>query len=210
MATKGVNRHFCSNLVAVQLLEHGDTIREVIGNLEEISTSGASVNVEQAVDTGLALRIICSGLYGTVEFLGQVVDSQHDAHTGYHLQIEFSPGSQWSPEVFRPKHMIRVSSLVPANSQQPSREASFCERGVCPQGVIARVLEPGIPLTHRIRTVAREVATLCGDLTPEEASVCFRTLFGACSECSLNDEFLKANNRKRSASQQPNQKSRRK
>lgn len=197
MAIEEENRYFCSNLVSLQLPASGGGWRDLIGNLEEISSSSACVNVEEPIVVGLSLCMVCSHLHGTCEFPGQVVDCQHDARTGYYVHIEFSPGSRWSPEVYSPKHLIRANTLVSPHSGEPSPEVHCCDRGVCPGEVISRLLEPEFPLRGRVHAVAREVAALCGELTESDAVACFGSLFGAGPECILLAEFQKAYTKER-------------
>lgn len=203
MATESVNRHFCSNLVSVQLPAPDGGNREVVGNLEEISTSEACLNVEEPILVGFPLRMVCSDSRGTCELLGTVVGCRHDARTGYYVDIEFSPDSRWSPEVFAPKHMIRASALLSARSEEASPETDCCERGICPKEVISRLLEPEFPLSGRVHAVAREVAALCGELTEGDAAACFSSLFGAGPECCLFAEFREAYTEERRSGPHP-------
>ncbi len=192
MAIEAENLHFCSHLVSVQLpaLEPGQ--REIVGNIEEIATTGACLNLEEPLSAGLPLRLLCSDRGRTIELPGKVVDCLHDPCTGYYVHVEFDPGTIWSPEVFTPKHLIRSSALHSDHSEESSRSASCCDRGVCPKEVLSRLLEPEFPLTDRVRVVAQEVASLCGEMTESEAAACFGSLFGAGRECSLYTRFLEA------------------
>jgi hypothetical protein len=192
MATTVESRYLCSNLVSVHLPVHSGGEREVVGNLEEIYPSGAYLNLEEPIDSGLPIRMVCSDLQATYEFKAVVAACHHDPATGYYIEVEFSPGFQWSPEVYMPKHVIRASSLLAGQSEDPALQHNCCDRGVCPKEVIARILQPESPLTGRVRAVAREVATLCGELTEDEAATCFGSLFGTGRECRLFAEFLEA------------------
>ena len=192
MATSAESRYLCSNLVSVHLPVHSGGEREVVGNLEEIYPSGAYLNMEEPIDSGLPLRMVCSDLHATCEFKAVVGGCHHDPTTGYYIEVEFSPGFQWSPEVYMPKHLIQASSLLAGQSENPALHRNCCDRGVCPTEVIARILQPESPLTLRVRAVAREVATLCGELTHNEAATCFGSLFGTGPECRLFAEFLEA------------------
>jgi len=184
MATEAENRHFCSNLVTVMLAGGEGNGHTLDGNLEEISSSGACLNVEEPIATGIGLRVVC----GDREFPGRVVECRHDAVTGYHVSVSFDDGVEWSPEIYRPAHMVRAEALLAGEAHGEA----CCDRGVCPKEVIARLLEPEFPLRDRVRAVAREVTTLCGDLTEGDAAQCFGSLFGAGTECQLYAEFRTA------------------
>jgi len=188
MATEAENRYFCSNLVTVRLAEGEGTEHVLTGNLEEISTSGARLNVEEPVEYGQELRVVCAEDVEAWEFRGRVAKSDFDAQTGYHLSVDFDEGVEWAPGIYRPKHMMRADML--ASDDEP--EVNCCERGVCPKEVIARVLEPELPMSDRVRAVGREVAALCGDLTENDAASCFGSLFGAGPGCRLFGEFRMA------------------
>jgi hypothetical protein len=192
MPNEAEDRYFCSNLITLQLPALESAEREVVGNLEEISTSKACVNVEEPIGEGLPLRLVCSTGAKACEFPGQAVECRHDVHTGYYVSVRFDPGVRWSPEVYAPKHLVRAGALLPAGP-----EANCCDRGICPKEVISRLLEPEFPLTPRVRAVARAVAALCGELTKSDTANCFSSLFGAGSECRLFAEFEKAYVRER-------------
>jgi len=186
------NLHFCSNLVTVHLPTQEGGARETVGNLEEISTTGACINLEEPVETGLPLRLVCSKAGQNVEFPGTVVECRHDARAGYYVSVVFNPGVHWSPEVYTPKHLVRGGSFLTAEAAISSAEGNCCERGICPKEVISRLIDPEFPLSRRVRAVAREVASLCGELTEDEAAHCFGSLFGAGAECRLFGEFQSA------------------
>lgn len=159
----------------------------MVGNLEEISPSGAYVNVEDPIAKGRRVSMVCSDVRGQHEFRGAVVSCAHDAVMGYYVEMAFRPGRQWSPAVFEPRHMIRADALF--GLRKPLQKESCCERGVCPKEVLAEVLDPDAALSHRVRAVAKAVASLCGGMTERESVQCFGTLFGAGPECRLYAEF---------------------
>lgn len=192
MATEADCRYLCSNLLSVHLPADGGGEREIVGNLEEIATLGAYLNVEEFLDVGLHLRLVCSNRQQNCELKGVVVDCNYDVSTGYYIDVKFSPGYRWSPELFKPKHLIRASTLLALPSGESSPEANCCERGTCPKDVISQLLQPEFPLTGRVRAVAREVAGLCGGMTESETVTCFGSLFGAGPECRLFTEFQHA------------------
>ncbi|WP_321472229.1 hypothetical protein [uncultured Paludibaculum sp.] len=203
MNTEPADRYLCSNLVSIQLPASGGGDREVDGNLEEINASGAYVNVEEPIETKLPLRMVCADSHGKHEFGGVVTGSSRDPVAGYYLEMEFNPGTRWSPEIFRPNHLIRASAVLGLSSEEPPSRAACCDRGVCPKEVLSQLLEPQTPLTDRVRAIAQDVADLCGTLTDREAAKCFGTLFGAGPEGRLFAEFRKSYTRERRRSSRP-------
>lgn len=189
MMNEVANRHLCSNLVSIQLPASAGRNREVVGNLEEISPSGAYLNVEQPVATGLAVRMFCTDSQGAHEFKGAVLGCSHDPVTGYYIELRFRPGSEWSPEIFQPTHMLRADTVLGLSKDVPAPKPACCDRGVCPKEVLSQILEPESTLTGRVRAVAQEVAALCGGMTEKESVQCFGTLFGAGPDCRLYGEF---------------------
>ncbi len=89
-------RYLCSDLVTLRI-----GAAESIVNLEEIGRDGAAIESEDAVADGAKVEIRC----GSVFFVGRV--SQVEQHEfGWRAEIEFSPLTPWSPERFRPLHML--------------------------------------------------------------------------------------------------------
>jgi hypothetical protein len=190
MNVEAGTRYLCSNLVSVHLPEVNGGEREVVGNLEEIYPSGAYLNVEEPIEVGLPMRVVCCDIPVNYEMKGVSAGSHHDALTGYYIEVEFAPASQWSPKLFRPKHLMLARGLV-AGEQVPT-ELSCCDRGACPMEVVSRVLQPEGALAERVRNVAQRVAVNCGELTEDQAVQCFGALFGAGRDCRLFAEFQDA------------------
>ncbi len=189
MHSEPADRYLCSKLVSVQVPATGGEERVIDGNLEEISPSGAYLNVEEPIQKELSVRFTCSDIQGRHEFGGVVTGSSEDPDAGYYIEIRFHPGTTWSPAAFQPNHMIRASAVLGLAARETARPAVGCARGICPKEVLSELLEPQTPLSDRVRAVAQEVAALCGAMTDKEAAGCFGTLFGAGSECRLFAEF---------------------
>ncbi|QOY90365.1 hypothetical protein [Paludibaculum fermentans] len=189
MHSEPADRYLCSKLVSIQLPAAGGAERVIDGNLEEISPCGAYLNVEEPIHTQLSMRFSCSDNQGQHEFAGVVTGSSRDPDTGYYIEMQFHPGTTWSPAAFHPNHMIRASAVLGLAPAEAAPPAVGCDRGVCPKEVLSELLEPQTPLSGRVRAAARKVASLCGAMSDKEAAGCFSTLFGAGPECRLFAEF---------------------
>jgi hypothetical protein len=81
-------------------------------HLEEIWQDGATFESEEPVVDGVQVELRC----GPAVFSGKV--TKVDRHEfGWRAEVEFSPLTPWSPERFRPQHMLDVSGSDAANSQ---------------------------------------------------------------------------------------------
>jgi hypothetical protein len=95
-------RYLCSQLVAFRNSSAGDRIV----NLEEIWKSGAVLESEEPVEEGTKVEIRC----GSAFFAGRI--SHVELHEfGWRFEVEFSPMTPWSPEQFRPEHLLDPSTL---------------------------------------------------------------------------------------------------
>jgi hypothetical protein len=97
----------CADLVDVQWKDPGGRTRRGVANLEDISLSGACLQVERPVPAGTNFRIS----YPNGELLG-IVKYCVFREVGYFLGIEFEPGSRWSQRHFRPQHLLDPRRLV--------------------------------------------------------------------------------------------------
>lgn len=81
--------------------------RRSIANLEDISLSGACVQIEREVPPGTAVAIN----YGDGELLG-IVRYCLCKDLGYFLGIELSEASRWSSQHYKPEHLLDPRELV--------------------------------------------------------------------------------------------------
>jgi hypothetical protein len=100
-------RMLCADLVDVQWKDQtGRNIRGV-ANLEDISLSGACLQVDRPVPVQTTVRIS----YPAGELSGKVRYCVF-REIGYFLGIEFDPGCRWSQRDFRPQHLLDPRRLV--------------------------------------------------------------------------------------------------
>jgi hypothetical protein len=101
----------CADLVDVRWRDKGGQSKRLIANLEDISLSGACLQVDNAIPMGSLVRIT----YPKGEFSG-VVRYCHFREIGYFVGIQFEPGCKWSSKDFRPLHLLdprKLSKKVP-------------------------------------------------------------------------------------------------
>jgi len=98
-------RLLCSDLIKVRL--EGATPAELMGNLEDISPSGACLQFEQPLAEGTRLTLHL----GRRRFKGQVKYCFHH-EIGYFAGVQFDPGYKWSRKVYEPKHLLDPTGLL--------------------------------------------------------------------------------------------------
>jgi hypothetical protein len=94
-------------LVDVQWKDPAGQVRRSVANLEDISLSGACLQVDRPVPLGTNFRIS----YPNGKLSGKVKYCVF-REIGYFLGVEFEPGSQWSQRSFRPQHLLDPRRLV--------------------------------------------------------------------------------------------------
>jgi len=99
-------RFLCSDLVKIQMGRGRKSPGETIANLEDISASGACLQLEQAVLEGTAVEIVCSRcrLRGKVKYCNFV-------ETGYRVGVEFQKRKSWNLRRFEPRHFLDIAIL---------------------------------------------------------------------------------------------------
>ncbi len=100
-------RILCADLVDVQWKDPTGRTRRVLANLEDISLSGACVQLETPVPIQTIIKIT----YPKGVLLG-IVRYCVFREIGYYLGIEFEEGSRWSLRQFKPQHMLDPRRLV--------------------------------------------------------------------------------------------------
>jgi hypothetical protein len=91
----------CADLVDVRWKDKSGHSKRSVANLEDISLSGACLQVDVSIPLGSAVRIT----YPKGEFTG-VVRYCHFREIGYFVGVQFEPGSKWSPKEFTPLHLL--------------------------------------------------------------------------------------------------------
>ena len=94
-------RMLCADLVDIRWRDAAGRQRRGVANLEDISLSGACIQVERAMPLGADIRIA----HPKGELAGKVKYCVF-REIGYVLGVEFEPGTRWSPRSFRPQHLL--------------------------------------------------------------------------------------------------------
>lgn len=100
-------RMLCADMVEVNWEERSGAGCSATGLLEDISPSGACLQLERAVPVGAALRWKAAGH----EFSGKVRYCVY-REIGYFVGVEFESGSKWSQGTFEPQHLLDLQKLV--------------------------------------------------------------------------------------------------
>ena len=113
-------RMLCAELVDVVWKDKSGRTRRAVANLEDISLSGACLQVDGPVPLQTKLRI----LYPKGELRGHVCYCVY-REVGYFVGVEFEPGFRWSLRQFRPQHLLdprRMLARVAAKAIRTTRE----------------------------------------------------------------------------------------
>src|SRR5215475_1643426 len=110
-------RMLCADLVDIRWKDQGGRTRRGVANLEDISISGACLQVDRPVLLGADIYIS----YPNGELIG-IVKYCVFREIGYFLGIEFHPGNQWSQRNFKPQHMLDPRRLLSNQTGQPERD----------------------------------------------------------------------------------------
>ena len=102
------SRLMCADLVNIDLTDKTGRPKRTVANLEDISLSGACIQVDQPVLLGTLIRIE----HPNGMLLGHVRYCVY-REIGYFLGIEFDEGSRWSMGEYRPQHLFNPNSLFP-------------------------------------------------------------------------------------------------
>jgi PilZ domain len=96
-------RFMCSDLVKIVTSGVDSPPLETVANLEDISPSGACVQLEESIRVGTDIEIICSTcrLKGKVRYCRFV-------EIGYDVGVEFEPRAAWDRRQFEPDHLLDV------------------------------------------------------------------------------------------------------
>jgi hypothetical protein len=94
----------CAELVAISWTEDSGHIRSDMATLEDISTTGACLQLEQPIPAGTIVALY----YPKGKYEGKVKYCKSQ-QTGYSLGIAFEPGYCWSKLDFQPEHLLEFS-----------------------------------------------------------------------------------------------------
>ncbi len=101
-AERREDRELCADLVQVQWKDAGGVQHEEWAILEDISTSGACLEIEQPVETDavVTLQFAADKLQARVKYC-------NPENSKYFLGVQFEQGYRWSRRKFKPQHLIQ-------------------------------------------------------------------------------------------------------
>jgi hypothetical protein len=98
-------RYMCAELVNILIRNEDQTVEEAIANLEDISRSGACVQLEAAVRVGADIEIVCS----KCRFKGKVRNCRY-VETGYDVGVAFDHPGDWDAGRYEPAHLLPIET----------------------------------------------------------------------------------------------------
>ena len=109
----------CADLIDVQWRERTGRVRRAVANLEDISLSGACLQVDAPIplQTGVLLSFPKGEMQGRVCYCVY-------RDIGYFVGIQFDAGFRWSLQQFRPQHLLDPRRLVSRAVNRALREAA--------------------------------------------------------------------------------------
>jgi len=100
-------RMMCAELVEVQWNDKAGHLHRDVANLEDISLSGACVQLETPLQKGTRITV----KYGDGEMPATVRYCLY-RDLAYFLGVQFEDGCKWSTKRFRPQYMLDPRELV--------------------------------------------------------------------------------------------------
>jgi hypothetical protein len=100
-------RMLCADMVKVSWKDALGKRRRTTGLLEDISTSGACLQLESSVPQGAEIRWASPKR----EFSGFVRYCVY-REIGYFVGVEFTADSHWSQRSYKPQHLLDLQQLV--------------------------------------------------------------------------------------------------
>jgi hypothetical protein len=111
-------RMLCADLIDVHWTDESGRQRHLLANLEDISHSGACLQLDTPIPEETLLRLN----HPKLEVVGRVRYCVF-RETGYFLGIRFEPGFEWSRRRFRPKHLLDPRRLCGLPAKKPPSRA---------------------------------------------------------------------------------------
>jgi hypothetical protein len=100
-------RMMCADIVEVCWNERSGKLRNAMALLEDISTSGACLQLEMPVPLGVDIRWKSPRMV----FRGSVRYCVY-REIGYFVGVEFESASRWCKRAFMPQHLLDSQTLV--------------------------------------------------------------------------------------------------
>ncbi len=101
------SRFLCADLIRIDWVTGDAEFRRLEGVLEDISTVGACVQVEEAIPPGALIAIST----GDTCLTGCVTYCVYQEY-GYFVGIHFAEDTKWSARTFEPQHLTNLAALA--------------------------------------------------------------------------------------------------
>jgi len=111
-------RLLCADLVEIEWKDKTGKARRAVANLEDISLSGACLQLDQAIPLHTSLKIS----YPNGRLAGKVQYCVY-REIGFFLGVRFEPGTKWSQRHFRPLHLFDPRRMVARNGDRVAKAA---------------------------------------------------------------------------------------
>jgi hypothetical protein len=109
-------RLLCADLIDVWWVDHSGRKHKSLANLEDISNSGACLQVDAPVPSETLLHIE----HPKATFEGLVRYCVY-RETGYFIGVHFEAGFRWDRQRFRPKHLFDPRTLLGQGRKEKAR-----------------------------------------------------------------------------------------
>jgi hypothetical protein len=100
-------RNMCADMVEVRWKTGSGKPRVATALLEDISASGACLQLETALAPGTEISWDCPNQH----FGGRVRYCEY-REIGYFVGVEFDQDSKWSKRVYHPRHLLNLKRLI--------------------------------------------------------------------------------------------------
>ena len=117
-------RVLCADMVEVSWRDQGRS-RRATALLEDISASGACLQLETAVPCGEEIRWECPNQ----RFVGRVRYCAY-REIGYFVGVEFEGGTRWSKQVYEPRHFLDLERLMARARKKARAEGKDLDKPV--------------------------------------------------------------------------------
>ncbi len=112
-------RMLCADLVEIKYQDSTGNEQEITANLEDISTTGVCLQLEEGVPLGTRLEI----KHSRGQFSGDVRYCKYCEPVGFFIGVEFAGDSQWTRRQFKPMHMLDPRRLVERSLDRANKTA---------------------------------------------------------------------------------------
>ena len=106
-------RMLCADMVDVLWRARSGGEQRIMAILEDISSSGACLQVEEPIPLGVEIR----WEQPSQAFQGHVRYCVY-REIGYFVGVEFDASFRWSRSAFKPQHLLDLQTLVAASKKQ--------------------------------------------------------------------------------------------